>query len=153
MRMMSHQVQIWKDNLFSQPNFRICFMIQPYLNKLMVNVYKLSFFLVRKIRFVQEKITHIFIPIHMQDFVSQSAFIQGTTHLKFLGSIQNWTALHWTILNTVLICFINWLSSVVWNKPIKSSWNQSVQLYTETGLEISIDLRPENMSQNVAYLD
>ena len=41
---------------------------------------------------------------------------------------------------------------LLWNKPIKSSWNQSPQLYTKTGLEISIDFGPEKMSQNVAYL-
>ena len=42
---------------------------------------------------------------------------------------------------------------LLWNKPIKSSWNQSVQIYTKTGLEISIDFGPENMSQYVANLD
>ena len=33
-----------------------------------------------------------------------------------------------------------------WNKPIKSRWNQSVQLCTKTGLEISIDFGPENVA-------
>ena len=42
---------------------------------------------------------------------------------------------------------------LLWNKPIKSRWNQSVQLYTKTGLEISIDFGPENMWQYVANLD
>ena len=39
-----------------------------------------------------------------------------------------------------------------WNKPIKSYGNQSVQPYTETGLEISIDFGPENM-WHIANLD
>ena len=39
------------------------------------------------------------------------------------------------------------------NKPIKSRWNQSVQLYTKTDLEISIDFGPENMWQYIANLD
>ena len=42
---------------------------------------------------------------------------------------------------------------LLWNKPIKSRWNQSVQLYTKTGLEISIDFGPENMWQYVVNLD
>ena len=39
-----------------------------------------------------------------------------------------------------------------WNKPIKSCRNQSVQLYTKTGLEISTDFGPENMRQYVVNL-
>ena len=42
---------------------------------------------------------------------------------------------------------------LLWNKPIKSNWNQSVQLHTKTSLEISIDFGLENMLQNVAKLD
>ena len=42
---------------------------------------------------------------------------------------------------------------LLWNKPIKSRWNQSVQLCTKTRLEISVDFGPENMSQYVANLD
>ena len=41
---------------------------------------------------------------------------------------------------------------LLWNKPIKSRWNQSVQLCTKTGLEISIDFGQENMWQYVANL-
>ena len=38
---------------------------------------------------------------------------------------------------------------LLWNKLIRSLWNQSVRLYTKTGLEISIDFGPENMRQYV----
>ena len=41
---------------------------------------------------------------------------------------------------------------LLWNKPIKSRWNQSVQLYTKTGLEISIDFGPEKTWQCVANI-
>ena len=41
---------------------------------------------------------------------------------------------------------------LLWKKPIKSRSNQSVQLYTETSLEIRIDYGPENMLQYVANL-
>ena len=42
---------------------------------------------------------------------------------------------------------------LLWNKPIKSRRSQSVQLYTEAGLEISTDFGPENMWQYVANLE
>ena len=42
---------------------------------------------------------------------------------------------------------------LLWNKPIKSHRNQSVRLYTQTGLEYSRDFGPEKMFQYVAYLD
>ena len=41
---------------------------------------------------------------------------------------------------------------LLWNKPIKSRQNQSVQLHTKTGLEISKDFGPENMWQYIANL-
>ena len=42
-------------------------------------------------------------------------------------------------------CLLTGCQVLLWNKPIKSHRNQSVQLYTKTGLEISIDFGPENM--------
>ena len=42
---------------------------------------------------------------------------------------------------------------LLWNKPIKSLRNQFVQLYTKTGLQISIDVGPENMWQLVSNLN
>ena len=41
---------------------------------------------------------------------------------------------------------------LLWNKPIKSRWNQSVQLDTTTGLKISIDFGPEKIWQCVSNL-
>ena len=38
------------------------------------------------------------------------------------------------------------IEPLLWNKPIESRWNQSVQLYTKTGSAISIDFRPENVA-------
>ena len=38
---------------------------------------------------------------------------------------------------------------LLWNKPIKSLWNQSVQLYTKNRLEISMDFGAKSMPQYV----
>ena len=55
-----------------------------------------------------------------------------------------------------LMCNMNKLLTgcqvLLGNKPIKSRKNQSIQLYTKTGLEISIDSGPGNMWQYVANL-